>query len=223
MAIDLENRDSEPLTLTLLPVQNGTKSFEGAYRRGLACVATDLTEVNGQGFEWTVPPKTKQTHCFAVSVVAQGNEPPVCQAGLGDRIRQADLDGDAQIRRIADPLPSLKTQAPQLDNLYQRCLASLAFCRWERDDFRRKPTWVVGGFICVVTWDFSFAAHALNLIEPQAMRETIRDALDIGRMQASYIDIRKRRTMAPFLYMQNRLRCAICSTHICSSRATARS
>jgi hypothetical protein len=61
---------------------------------------------------------------------------------------------------------------------------------------------VVGGFICVVSWDFSFSAHALNLIEPQAIRQTLRDVLEIGRMQASYIDIRKPRTLAPFLYIQ---------------------
>ena len=202
MAVDLENRDAEPLALILLPIQNGQNVLQVPYGRALACVATDLPDVKGQGLEWTIPPKTRQTRHFAVSVAPKEQAPPVCQPGLGDRVRQADLDGEAKIRRIADPLPGLKSQSPQLDNLYKLCLASLALCRWQRSDFRRQPTWVVGGFICVVSWDFSFSAHALSLIEPQAIRQTLRDVLDIGRMQASYIDIRKPRTLAPFLYIQ---------------------
>ena len=202
MAVELENRDADPLTLTLLPMQNGQNLLQIPYGGGLACVTTDLTEAKGQGLEWTIPPKTRQTRHFAVSVTPKDKAPPVSQPGLGDRVKQADQDGEAQLRRIADPLPALKTQSPQLDNLYKRCLGSLAFCRWQRSDFRRQPAWVVGGFICVVTWDFSFSAYALNLIEPQAIRQTLRDVLDIGRMQASYIDIRDRRVLAPYLYIQ---------------------
>jgi hypothetical protein len=202
MAIELENRDSEPLTLTLLPVQNGQNLLQVPYGGGLACVAADLADVKGQGWEWTLPPKARQTRHFAVSVAPKDKTPPAYQASLGDRVKEADADGEAQLRRIVEPLPALKTQSPQLDNLYKRCLASLAFCRWDRGDFRRQPTWVCGGFICVVTWDFSFSAYALNLIEPQAIRQTLRDVLDIGRMQASYIDIRQPRALAPFLYIQ---------------------
>ncbi|MCX6916950.1 MAG: hypothetical protein NT167_28590, partial [Verrucomicrobia bacterium] len=79
---------------------------------------------------------------------------------------------------------------------------SMALCRWEREDFRNQPTWVVGGFICVVSWDFSFSANTLCLVEPQAVRQLIRDVLEIGRLKASYLDIRKNRVLAEFLYIQ---------------------
>ena len=138
MAVELENRDSEPLTLTLLAVQNGQNLLQVPYGGGLACVAADLAEVKGQGLEWTLPPKARQTRHFAVSVAPKDKAPPVYQAGLGDRVKEADADGEAHLRRIVEPLPVLKTQSPQLDNLYKRCLASLAFCRWERGDFRRQ-------------------------------------------------------------------------------------
>jgi hypothetical protein len=202
MAIELENRDTEPLTLTLLPMLNKQNRFQVAYGKGLACVATDLAETNKQGIVWTIPPKTKQTRRFAVSAVAKGSEPLVCQPNLASRVQQADMDGEAHIRRLAERLPVLQTESPQLDNLYKRCLASMALCRWEREDFRNQPTWVVGGFICVVSWDFSFSANTLCLVEPQAVRQLIRDVLEIGRLKASYLDIRKSRVLAEFLYIQ---------------------
>ena len=202
MAIELENRDTEPLTLTLLPMFNNQNRLQTPYGDGLACLATDLPQTNQQGIVWTIPPRTKQTRHFAFSAAPKGRAPPVWQPKLGERVRQADQDGEAQIGRLAGRLPVLQTESPSLDNLYKRCLASLALCRWQRSDFRRQPTWVCGGFICVVTWDFSFSAYALNLVEPQAIRQTIRDVLDIGRMQASYIDIRQRRPLAPYLYIQ---------------------
>lgn len=202
MAIELENRDTEPLTLTLLPMFNNKNRLQTPYGDGLACLATDLPQISPKGIVWTIPPKAKQTRHFAVSMAPKGKAPPVWQPKLGEHVRQADQDGEMQIRRLAERLPVLQTESLSLKNLYKRCLASLAFCRWQRSDFRRQPTWVCGGFIVVVTWDFSFSAYALNLVEPQAIRQTIRDALDIGRMQASYIDIRGNRPQAPYLYIQ---------------------
>lgn len=202
MAIELENRDAAPLTLTLLPILNGQNCFATPYFSGVACVATDLTETNKQGIAWTIPPKTRQTRHFAISAATQGRKPPVCQPNLAERVREANADGEARIRRITDRLPALQTESPQLDNLYKRCLASMALCRWEREDFRNKPTWMVGGILCLVSWDYSFSANALCMIEPQAVRQIIRDVLDIGQMKASYLDYRERRVLAEYLYIQ---------------------
>ena len=202
MAIELENRDSEPLTLTLLPSRTDRiccRSLTAAV--WLAWLPIWQTSRgrgwNGRSHQRPVkpaispsrwPPRTKRRpFTRRVSATGSGRLMLTVKRNSGG---------------LSEPLPVLKTQSPQLDNLYKRCLASLAFCRWQRSDFRRQPTWVCGGFICVVTWDFSFSAYALNLIEPQAIRQTLRDVLDIGRMQASYIDIRQPRTLAPFLYIQ---------------------
>jgi hypothetical protein len=190
MAMTIENRDVAPLTLALLPMQMGANTLE--HREGGAsdCVVTDLASVNGQSLGWTIPPKTKQTHNFAISYFGNGEQrPSVCQPDLGDRVKQADEDGEEQIRRIAGCLPSLQTPNQNLDQLYKRCIASLAFCRWDREEYRNHPTWACGGFMCVVSWDFSFSSDCLCLLDPAGVRHIIGDVLGIGQMRGSYIPL----------------------------------
>ena len=204
LAVEIENRDTAPLTLTLLPMQNGKNTLENRDGQGSDCLVTDLTTVKGQSLEWTIPPKTKQTHNFAIGLFGKGEKRPgVCQPNLAERVTQADEDGEAQIRRIARPLPSCQTSNRQLDQLYKRCIASLAMCRWNREDFRNHPSWAAGGFMCLTVWDFSFAADSLCQIDPDGVRHIIKDVLGIGQMKGSYVDLQSPRLQTWILYIQD--------------------
>jgi hypothetical protein len=204
LAITIENRDAAPLTLTLLPMQDGENTLARRDGRAWDCVSTDLTTVKGQSLEWTIPPRTRETQHFAVGSYGEGvQRPGVCQPNLADRVKQADEDGDAQIERIAGRLATLRTTNQGLDQLYKRCIASMAFCRWNREDFRRRPIWACGGFMCEVAWDFSFAADTLCQIDPASVRQLVGDVLGIGKMQGSYIDLQNPRTQSWILYIQD--------------------
>jgi hypothetical protein len=204
MALTISNRSSKPLTLTLLPIQRGTNLFQLPWNGRFVCVSSDLSQTNGEGLVWTLPPQAAETHNFQFALFDSGKCPPVVnQSGLVAQVAQCEADGQEQIRRIASRLPAINTHSRQLDDFYKRCIASLALCRWNRADWRNQPTWVCGGFICIVGWDFSFAADTLSMVEPQALRTVVRDILGIGQLQGSYIDKAKPGTLYGILYTQD--------------------
>ncbi|WP_127473924.1 MGH1-like glycoside hydrolase domain-containing protein [Microbacterium sulfonylureivorans] len=191
VSVTLSNRSDEPLALTLLPVQNGENVIELPTADGFVCISSDLDEIDEQGFVWTLAPRTTETHHFVIGDYAADDRPPaVGVAATADAVAQCERDGREQIARVASRLPAIRTASANLDDLYKRCLGSLAALRWEGPEFRRQPTWIVGGvFICQTAWDFSFAADAMSLVDPQSLRNVILDVLDIGKMETSYIDV----------------------------------
>jgi hypothetical protein len=202
--ISIENRDAAPLTLSLLPMQNGENTFAHHEGKVWHCLATDLATVKGQSLEWTIPPKTRQTHNFAIGWFDQGAErPSVYQPTLGERVKQADEDGETQIQQIAGRLPALQTSNRHLDQLYKRCISTLALSRWNREEFRNHPTWSVWGFMCMTAWDFSFTGDSLCLLDPSGERQIIKDVLGIGQMKGSYIDLQEPRLQTWILYIQD--------------------
>jgi len=58
MSIDIDNRDAAPLTLMLLPMENGQNMLEMKNPDAGTCLVTDLATVNSQSLEWTIPAKT---------------------------------------------------------------------------------------------------------------------------------------------------------------------
>jgi len=205
VAVTLTNRDTEPLTLTLLPVQNDKNLIRLPIGNRLVCVSSDLTESKGEGFVWTLLPNATETRYFVITDCDADKAPPA----TGNRevaavAAQSEKDGQEQIRRITSRIPAIKTQSRQLDDMYKRCIASLALCRWEGAQFRNQPTWVVGGaFICVTAWDFSFATDTMMLVDPIALRNVVRDVLGIGQMKGSYISVRELKNEHGILYLQD--------------------
>jgi hypothetical protein len=191
LSITLTNRSSEPLALTLLPVQNGKNLLELPVAHRVVSVSSDLTETNGQGFYWTLPPNSTATRHFIIADFDAGKAPSaVGRRDAAAIAAECEKLGQEQISRITSRIPAIKTQSRQLNDLYKRCIASLALCRWEGEGFRRQPTWVVGGaFVCVVSWDFSFAADTMALVDPQGLRNVVQDVLAIGKMRGSYINV----------------------------------
>ena len=202
--ITIENRDETPLTLTLLPVQNGTNTLQLMNKEAVDCLVTDLQNIVGQGLEWTIPPHTKETRNFSIAQFGKNDKhPETFQPNLAERVKQADQDGEAAIERIAGRLPVLKTTNRLLEDLYKRSLVSLAFCRFDYPAARVHPTWLCGGFHIIVAWDFSYAGDALSLIEPQSVRQVVWDVLGIGKLQGSYINPDQPRSEYGILYIQD--------------------
>jgi hypothetical protein len=202
--ITIENRDDSPLTLTLLPMQNGTNTLQLANKEAANCLVTDLQNIVGQGLEWTIPPQAKQTRNFSITQFGnQEKRPEIFEPGLAARVHQADQDGEAGIGRIAGRLPVLQTTNRLLADLYKRSLVSLAFCRFDYPAARVHPTWLCGGFPLIVAWDFSYAGDALSLIEPRSVRQVVGDVLGIGQLQGSYINPDSPRSEYGILYVQD--------------------
>jgi hypothetical protein len=197
--ISIENRTDDPLPLTMLPMQKGVNSLQS--------LVSDIETVKGQGLEWTIPAHQADAQFrnrLGQAPTKPGSQPVATyEANLADRVKQADEDGETQIQRIAGRLPVLQTSNKQLEDLYKRCIVSLAFCRWDYPAARTHPVWLAGGFHTVVAWDFSFTADALCEVDPRGVRQVVDDVLSIGQMKGSYIDTDRAANQNGILYIMD--------------------
>lgn len=65
---------------------------------------------------------------------------------------------EREIKRIEDNLPILKSDCPELDNLYYRSLVTYIMCRWENPDLCTVPYFSTGSIngacMCSYLWDY---------------------------------------------------------------------
>ena len=85
---------------------------------------------------------------------------------------------EEEVKRIYDNLPRLKSDDPELDNLYYRSLVTYILSRWENPDLCAIPYYstgsVTGGCMCSYLWDYCGGLMMHPIYDPEGNKEQLR-------------------------------------------------
>jgi hypothetical protein len=204
LKVELRNRTKAPLTLTLVPEQiaadltvfdgKGASNvvrpdpFTVASEQLAIRVCSDYATRGEKGFEVILPVGEPQTLFFAVKIVAGGNPlPDLHDSGIAARMDSAQTKVRDRLRWASGRVATLQTDCPQLDDYYRRCLQTVLMCRWERTNFVANPFWSVGTWVYTITWDTSFAADAIAMLDPESLKLAVVTGLREVKMEKTYV------------------------------------
>lgn len=103
------------------------------------------------------------------------------QAALGNyekMLERSFVYLQEEVKRIHDNLPRLKSDDPELDNLYYRSLVTYILSRWENPDLCAIPYYstgsVTGGCMCSYLWDYCGGLMMHPIYDPEGNKEQLR-------------------------------------------------
>src|ERR1019366_2451288 len=176
--VEIRNRLSEPMVLTVIPQQSapalgltipGEKTpppsaakqvdaFTLASDQVRVTVISDLGKPAKDGWNWEIPAQGVKTARFAIlPELASSPAPDLYAPDLDQRIDRADQALRARFRWVTENLPRISTADKQLDDLYYRSVLSVVDSRWERENFAVRPFYAVGTWLYTIAWDTSYA------------------------------------------------------------------
>jgi hypothetical protein len=208
LEVDITNRGSGPLALTVIPNQHAsnlalrypnveTKSggplsrpdaftLEGGQTR--ITVVSDLEERAKEGWKWEIPGGSARSARFALvlqqkPVVA----PEVLAPGIAQKINQAGCATRDRLKWASENLPNVSSDDALFNDFYRRCILSVLESRWERDNFIVKPFYAVGTWLFTITWDTSYASEMLSMLDPEGLRQAFLADLRPGLLKSTYV------------------------------------
>ena len=208
MAVEIENRQADPLELVVSPDQRAPElalsipnqpgkpagpvthpdAFTLASDQIRITVVSDLPGQEKDGWRWEIPGHSKRRAYFAI-VLQQASEraPGVVAPDLAQRVERANQALRARLRWAGDTLPQVSTGDPAFDDLYRRCILSVLESRWERENFIVKPFYAVGTWIFTIPWDTSYASEMLSILDPGGLRDAFLTYVRAGLLTSSYV------------------------------------
>jgi len=223
LKVELENRKSEPLVLTVIPDQRASEmsldfphvepkpaspvthpSFntleDNQIRIG---VASSLPNHNKAGWHWVIAGHSKSTADFAIILQQLPAAPPsAIQPGIAQREKAADQAERKQLRWAADRLPEVSTADPAFDDFYRRSILSVLMSRWDRKNFVIQPFYAVGTWTFTIAWDTSYASEMLSLLDPSGLQKAFLSNLRAGLLKNSYEPWNGKTSTSPHWYAQ---------------------
>ena len=224
--MEIENHDTQELSLTLTPIHqapnlgdalNGTvvgaetrtneikvnTPFEIASEQVSITVSSDIEEYSEKGFVLTIPAGGVVKRYFAIRFNMLRNEtkPPVVQKDIAQRFEQSQKDVQQKLEWVSTRLPMIRTGNAKIDALYYRCIYTVMLCRYERDDFLVNPFWAVGTWLSTISWDNVFASDMLAMLDPASLREAVNVDFREGKMKYTWITWRGVNQDIPHIYL----------------------
>ncbi len=208
LEVEIRNRLSEPMDLTVIPQQSaptldlsipGEKApaasavkhldaFTLANDQIRVTVISDLGRPSKEGWKWEIPAQGVKTARFAIVPQLIGLPAPDPYApDLAQRIEQADHALRARLDWAAENLPRISTADKPLDDLYYRSVLSVLDSRWERENFAVHPFYAVGTWLFTIAWDTSYASELLAMLDPAGLREAFLNFVRSGILTCTYI------------------------------------
>ncbi len=213
MAVEIENRETDPLVFTVSPDQRAPElalsipnepgkpagpvthpdAFTLASSQIRITVVSDLATHVKEGWRWEIPGRSKTTARFAI-VLQQSSlqqspapAPNLAGADLAARMEGADRALRQRLQWAGETLPQVSTNDHSFDDLYRRCILSVLEARWERENFIVKPFYAVGTWIFTIPWDTSYASEMLSILDPQGLRDAFLTYIRAGLLKSSYV------------------------------------
>ena len=167
-----------------------------AWGRRQAFTVTARCDLPEDGQQWLLelPPRATGSHEVVLAIAAPASttgspELAAREAGTAgpeswDRARRIYL---ARRRAVFDSLPTLTAGDQRLTAFYEACIATVVESTWQRENFILDPFYSAGTWLFALAWDISFAARALSLVDPDAVRRTLLALVDRGLGEHSYI------------------------------------
>ncbi|MGA3328466.1 MAG: hypothetical protein ABSF45_28790 [Terriglobia bacterium] len=210
MEVEIHNRNSEPLVLTVIPQQSApvlgedipgeprnTRSestaqlldaFTLASLKVRVTAVSDLGKPLKEGWPWEIPAQATRTARFAVIPQQISSPAPNPYApDLAERIERADHALRERMRWASENVPRISTADKQLDDLYYRSILSVLDTRWDRENFITRPYYAVGTWLDTIAWDTSYASELLSMLDPAGLREAFLTYIRTGLLTHTYI------------------------------------
>lgn len=206
--VEIRNRLSEPMVLTVIPQQSApvlglnnpgektpppsaTKQLDAftlASDQVRVTVISDLGKPAKEGWNWEIPAQGVKTARFAIVPQLAGSPAPDLYApDLDQRIAQADQALRARFRWVMENLPRVSSADKQLDDLYYRSVLSVVDSRWERENFAVRPFYAVGTWLFTIAWDTSYASELISMLDPAGLRDAFLNFVRSGLLTCTYI------------------------------------
>jgi hypothetical protein len=223
MEVEIHNRNTEPLVLTVIPQQSApvlgedipgepenTQPAAGQRLDTFTLVSpkvrvtavSDLGRPLKEGWPWEIPPQATRAARFAVIPQQISSPAPNPYApDLAARIDRAERALRERLRWASENLPRISTADKQLDDLYYRSILSVLDTRWDRENFIARPYYAVGTWLDTIAWDTSYASELLSMLDPGGLREAFLTYIREGLLTHTYIPWNGK--AEPFAYAQD--------------------
>ena len=208
LEVEIHNRNSEPLTLTVIPQQSAPAltagipkvstpppsavqqmdAFTLANSRVRVTAVSDLGKPGKDGWAWEIPARTVRTARFAIipqQIILPAPDPYA--PDLAERVGRADQAWRHRLQWASKNLPRISTADRQFDDLYYRSVLSVLETRWERENFFVHPFYAVGTWLYTTAWDTSYASELLSMLDPKGLQEAFLTFIRSGLLTCTYI------------------------------------
>jgi hypothetical protein len=208
LEVEIHNRNSEPLVLTVIPQQSASELTAGipqvrtpppsavqqvdAFTLANSVVrvttVSDLGKPRKDGWEWEIPGQAARTARFAIiPQQISSPEPDPFAPDLAERIARADRALRERLQWASENLPRISTADQRLNDLYYRSVLSVLESRWERENFFIQPFYAAGTWLFTTAWDTSYASELLSMLDPKGLQAAFLAFLRSGLLTCTYI------------------------------------
>lgn len=202
--VKLTNRNSEKLNMTIIPNQvadriivhakNGsteakqidafTLGSEVAHSR----VSSNIENISEKGFEIIIAPGKSETYWFAVKFYQPENgAPEIIQKDIEQRMKDSDKTTREKLAWAYNQLPKFESSNKQLEKYYYRCMLSVMMSRYENPNYITDIFWSVGMWPYTISWDNSYTADILAMLEPESLKGAILTDFEQVKMKRTYV------------------------------------
>jgi len=204
LKVTLKNREEKPLNLTIIPQQIARQmicdgmpgseqpkkidAFTYGSEQMLATVSSDISKTSEKGFEITLPPGEYVTSYFAVKFYKAGQvDPEIIRKDIRQRMEKADQVTREKLKWAYENVPKLESTNAKLQEYYYRCLLSVLMSRYENPNYITNPFWAVGYWPFTISWDNSYSADVLAMLDPAALKEAILTDFREVKLKRTYV------------------------------------
>ena len=204
LKVKITNRNSENLEMTIIPNQvadriivhakNGSTEAHNidAFTIGSevahARVSSNIKNISEKGFEISILPGTSEIYWFAVKFYQpKDGAPKIVQNDIKERMEDAEKTTREKLDWAYNQLPKLSSSNKQLEIYYYRCMLSVMMSRYENPNYISDVFWAVGMWPYTISWDNSYSADILAMLEPESLKGAILTDFEHVKMKRTYV------------------------------------
>jgi hypothetical protein len=202
--LELSNRNSEDLNMTIIPNQvteiveqyskegsakaENIDAFTIGSEKAHVRVSSTIQNTSDQGFEISVAAGETQTFYFAVHFYdANGPAPKVVQGDIKERMEKADQKTREMLKWAYTKLPKLTSANLKFQEYYYRCLLSVLMSRYENPNYISDVFWAVGTWPYTISWDNSYSSDVLAMLDAESLKGAILTDFEHVKLKRTYV------------------------------------
>ncbi len=202
--LKLHNRNSENLDLTIVPNQVADEiicefkegdtqvkpidTFTIGSEVAHARVSSNIETISDKGFEVSIAPGQTAIYWFAVKFYQpEHGAPDIVQQDIKERMEDAEATAREKLAWAYKQLPKFSSSNKQLEKYYYRCMLTMLMSRYENPNYISDVFWAVGMWPYTISWDNSYSADILAMLEPESLKGAILTDFEHVKMKRTYV------------------------------------